>query len=115
LDDAVVDVLSARIVCGAANNQLAHGGIEKRLAERGIVYAPDYCVNAGGLMQVADELAGFDFDRAKARVATIFDTTLGVLERAADEGLPPSIAADRMAEQRMRDIGRLRGLWMPSS
>ena len=58
---------SAKIVCGAANNQLAHPGIEKQLADRGILYAPDYVVNAGGVIQVADELEGFDFDRAKQR------------------------------------------------
>ncbi len=114
LDDEVVEVLRARIVCGAANNQLAHDGIEKRVAERGIVYAPDYCVNSGGVIQVADELdpAGFDFDRAKARATGIFATTLEVLERAALDGLPPSIAADRLAEQRMRDVGRLRSLYL---
>jgi len=115
LNEDVVEALSARIVCGAANNQLAHDGIEKRLEERGITYAPDYCVNAGGLIQVADELDGFDFERAKARATTIFDTTLGVLEHAASEGLAPSIAADRMAEKRMRDIGRLRSMWMPAT
>lgn len=116
LSDEVVEILSASIVCGAANNQLEHDGIEKRLAERGITYAPDYCVNSGGLIQVADELdpAGFDFERAKLRAAGIYDTTLGVLRRAADEGVPPSIAADREAEQRMRNVGRLRSMWLPS-
>ena len=114
LSDDVVGVLSASIVCGAANNQLDHEGIEKLLAERGITYAPDYCVNSGGLIQVADELEGFDFDRAKLRAAKIFDTTLGVLERAAAEGVPPSIAADREAERRMREVGRLRSMWLPS-
>ncbi len=113
LDDQVVEVLSASIVCGAANNQLEHDGVEKRLAERGITYAPDYCVNSGGLIQVADELEGFDFDRAKLRATGIFDTTLGVLQRAAAEGVPPSIAADRQAEQRMRDVGRLRSFYLP--
>jgi len=114
LSDEVVEVLSAKIVCGAANNQLAHEGIEKRLEERGITYAPDYCVNAGGLVQVADELEGFDFERAKMRAAKIYDTTLGVLERAKSEGVPPSIAADRLAEQRMREVGRLRSVWLPT-
>ncbi|MGZ5410695.1 MAG: Glu/Leu/Phe/Val dehydrogenase family protein, partial [Aeromicrobium sp.] len=114
LTDDVVEVLSAEIVCGAANNQLAHEGIEKRLEERGITYAPDYCVNSGGLIQVADELEGFSFDRAKVRAAKIYDTTLDVLERAKAEGLPPSIAADRIAEQRMRDVGRLRSMWLPN-
>jgi valine dehydrogenase (NAD+) len=114
LTDEVVDVLSARIVCGAANNQLAHPGIEKALEERGILYAPDYCVNSGGLIQVADELdpAGFSFDRAKQRATGIFDTTYAVLELAASDGVPPAIAADRLAERRMRDVGRLRGIWL---
>ena len=67
LDDEVVATLSAKIVCGAANNQLAHEGIEKTLQDRGILYAPDYMVNAGGLIQVADELEGFSFERASAR------------------------------------------------
>lgn len=113
LNDETIEILTARIVCGAANNQLAHEGIEKRLAERGITYAPDYCVNAGGVIQVADELEGFDFDRAKARAAMIFDTTLSVLKRAETDGVPPSIAADRLAEQRMREIGRLRTVYVP--
>ena len=114
LSDEVVEVLSARIVCGAANNQLAHTGVEKKLDERGILYAPDYCVNSGGLIQVADELdpSGFSFDRAKQRATGIYDTTYSVLELAASEGVPPALAADRLAERRMRDIGRLRGIWL---
>jgi valine dehydrogenase (NAD+) len=112
LTDEVVGVLSARIVCGAANNQLAHPGVEKALEERGIIYAPDYCVNAGGLIQVADELEGFSFDRAKQRATGIFDTTLRVLELAASDGVPSAIAADRLAERRMREVGRLRGMWL---
>ena len=75
INDETVQILKARIVCGAANNQLAHPGIEDVLESRGILYAPDYCVNAGGLVQVADELEGFSFDRAKARASTIYDTT----------------------------------------
>ena len=113
LTDEVVEVLSARAVCGAANNQLAHPGVEKLLADRGILYAPDYCVNAGGLIQVADELEGFSFDRAKARAARIYDTTRDVLAFAATEGVPPALAADRLAEQRISQVGRLRGVWLP--
>lgn len=117
LTDEVVETLGAgatRIVCGAANNQLAHPGVEKSLAERGIVYAPDYCVNAGGLIQVADELdpAGFSFERAQQRAQGIYATTYAVLELAASDGVPPAIAADRLAERRMRDVGRLRGIWL---
>jgi valine dehydrogenase (NAD+) len=112
LTDEVVETLSARIVCGAANNQLAHPGIEKRLAEREILYAPDYCVNAGGLIQVADELEGFSFDRAKQRATGIFETTRQVIELARADGVPPAIAADRLAERRIREVGRLRGIWL---
>jgi valine dehydrogenase (NAD+) len=107
-----VDVLSAKIVCGAANNQLAHDGIEKQLQDRGVLYAPDYMVNSGGLIQVADELEGFSFDRAKARAEKIFDTTTQVFALAEDEGVPPAVAADRIAERRMREVGRLRGVWL---
>ena len=112
LTEQVVDALTARIVCGAANNQLAHHGIEKLLADRGIIYAPDYVVNAGGVIQVADELAGFNFDRAYAATEHIFTTTAKVLAIADSDGVPPSVAADRLAERRMSDVGRLRGIWL---
>jgi valine dehydrogenase (NAD+) len=111
LTDDVVAVLRARVVCGAANNQLAHDGVEKLLADEGILYAPDYCVNSGGLIQVADEMIGFDFDRAKKRAAGIFDTTREVFRIAAAEDVPPSVAADRIAERRMATIGRQR-FWL---
>ncbi|HET8604494.1 MAG TPA: Glu/Leu/Phe/Val dehydrogenase dimerization domain-containing protein [Marmoricola sp.] len=115
LTDGVVETLGAqgtRVVCGAANNQLAHPGIEKLLAERGVLYAPDYCVNAGGLIQVADELEGFSFERAKQRATKIFDTTREVFRLAEAEQVPPAVAADRLAEQRIASVGRLRGLWL---
>jgi valine dehydrogenase (NAD+) len=110
LTDEVVDTLSARIVCGAANNQLAHPGIEKKLDERGILYAPDYCVNSGGVIQVADELEGFSFERAQQRASGIFETTRKVFELAKSDGITSAEAADRLAERRMREVGRLRGI-----
>ncbi|WP_354387433.1 Leu/Phe/Val dehydrogenase [Streptomyces atratus] len=103
LNDDTVPVLTAKVVCGAANNQLAHPGVEKDLADRSILYAPDYVVNAGGVIQVADELHGFDFDRCKAKASKIFDTTLAIFARAKDDGIPPAAAADRIAEQRMAE------------
>ncbi|KKK05189.1 Glu/Leu/Phe/Val dehydrogenase [Micromonospora sp. HK10] len=108
LNDDTVSVLRAKVVAGAANNQLAHPGIEKVLADRGILYAPDYVVNAGGVIQVADEIEGFNFERAKLRATRIFDTTREILRLADDEGVPPAVAADRLAERRMADVGRLR-------
>jgi valine dehydrogenase (NAD+) len=112
LTDEVVNVLTARVVCGAANNQLAHPGIEKQLADRGVLYAPDYVVNAGGVIQVADELIGFSYERALAACGNIFDTTAKVFKIADADGVPPSVAADRLAERRMADVGRLRGIWL---
>lgn len=106
LSEETVPFLTASVVCGAANNQLAHPGIEKDLVERGILYAPDYVVNAGGVIQVADELHGFDFDRCKAKATKIFDTTLEIFTRAKADGIPPAAAADRIAEQRMAEARR---------
>ncbi|MGQ5263144.1 Glu/Leu/Phe/Val family dehydrogenase [Micromonospora sp. ZYX-F-536] len=108
LNDDTVPALRAKVVAGAANNQLAHPGIEKLLADRGILYAPDYVVNAGGVIQVADEIEGFNFDRAKLRATRIYDTTRQILHLADAEGVPPAVAADRLAERRMADVGRLR-------
>jgi valine dehydrogenase (NAD+) len=115
LNDATVPVLTAAVVCGAANNQLAHPGVEKDLADRGVLYAPDYVVNAGGVIQVADEIGGFVFERAKAKAAKIFDTTLEIFARAQADGVPPAVAADRLAERRMADVGRLRSILIPGS
>ncbi|MFI7596288.1 Glu/Leu/Phe/Val dehydrogenase [Actinoplanes sp. NPDC049681] len=112
LDDDTVPALRAKIVTGGANNQLAHPGIEKLLEERGILYTPDYVVNAGGVIQVADEIEGFNFERAKLRATKIFDTTSQILRLADDEGVPPAVAADRLAERRMAEVGRLRSIYL---
>ncbi len=76
-------------MCGGANNQLAHAGIEKMLADRGILYAPDYVVNSGGVVQVADELHGFSFERAKGRAEKIFDTTRKISRSQMRTACPP--------------------------
>ncbi|MEX2290070.1 MAG: Glu/Leu/Phe/Val dehydrogenase dimerization domain-containing protein [Mycobacteriales bacterium] len=118
VSEALVPVLQAKIVCGAANNQLEHPGVQTSLAARGIVYAPDYVANAGGLCQVADEAlharsGGFRFERAKAQAARIYDTTLQVFRLAEADGVPPAVAADRFAEQRMAGATDRRGLFVP--
>jgi len=112
IDDHVVETLKAKIICGGANNQLAHPGVEKMLADLGIVYAPDYLVNAGGVIQVADELHGFSFERAKARAEQILGTTRQILAMADADGIPPAVAADRLAERRIAEVGRLRGIYL---
>lgn len=115
LDEHTVETLRASAVCGAANNQLVTegpGGTAERLAERGITYCPDFLVNSGGVIQVADELLDFDFERAKAQVSTVFDHTLEVLTSAQEQGITPAAAADRIAEARM--AGGSPTLWVPN-
>ena len=108
ITDDNVDSISASVICGAANNQLAHEGLDNRLLERGILYCPDFVVNSGGVIQVSDELHGFDFARAKAKTALIYDTTLEVLELAKQQRMTPTEAADRIAEERMAVAKRRR-------
>ncbi len=112
LDDDTVSGLEAAVVCGAANNQLAHDGIEVALMARGITYCPDYLVNAGGVIQVSDELRGFSFERARTKATGIYDATLGVLTEAAASGISPAAAADVRAERRMAEVGQDR-VWLP--
>jgi valine dehydrogenase (NAD+) len=112
LDDEAAEVLRAAIVCGGANNQLAHDAVDNRLHERGIVYCPDYLVNAGGVIQVADERHGFSFERAKAKTAQIHHAMLAVLRAAGAQGVTPVEAADRLAEERMARVPEVRRIWV---
>ncbi len=117
LDAETIERLHAEIVCGAANNQLAvegPGGSADLLDKRGILYAPDFVVNSGGVIQVADELHGFDFERARARTAGIYDTTLAVLREAAERGTTTSEAANHLAEERIAAASP-GGVWLPAS
>ena len=113
LDEETVAVLPARIVCGGANNQLATPEIADRLVERGILYAPDYLVNAGGVIQVEDERHGFSFPRAQAKASGILDVARRVFRTADEQGVSPAVAADRLAEERMRSVGRLATIRVP--
>ena len=101
LDEMTVPELRCRAVVGSANNQLAEPLDGVRLAERGILYAPDYVVNAGGLISVADELAGWDEVRVRTRTEAIPATLRAVLDEADATGTPPSEAADRLARARV--------------
>jgi valine dehydrogenase (NAD+) len=116
LDDLTVEALTASVVCGGANNQLVtegDGGTADRLRARGITYAPDFLVNAGGVIQVSDELHGFDFERAKKGATAIFEHTLEVLETADARGTTPAAAADHIAEERMAAKAS-GGIWLPA-
>ncbi len=99
LDDERVQSLRCRAVCGAANNQLAHDGVADRLAARGILYAPDFIVNAGGLINVSLELTGYDPALAARRSAEIEAVLTRVLDHAHDAGMTPLRAAGELAQR----------------
>ncbi len=104
LDEETVPRLRVEIVAGAANNQLRDSGDGDRLRARGILYAPDYVVNAGGVIGGAPELLGWSEDETPARIDGIYDTLLAVLRRAEAEGVSPHTAADRLAEERLSSM-----------
>jgi leucine dehydrogenase len=101
LNEATIPQIAALIICGAANNQLAVAGDDARLAERGILYAPDYLVNAGGLISVARPSTGLSDAEARAKLERIPETLLHVFELAEREGVAPGAAADRLAQARL--------------
>jgi len=109
---AVAQGLRAALVCGGANNQLADPALADVLAARGVLYAPDFLVNCGGVIQVADELHGFDHDRAQRQVAQVFGTCSEVLDAADRDGVTPLAAAEAVAEARIA-AGRITTGWEP--
>ncbi len=101
LTDDVARGISASIVCGGANNQLATPQVGDLLAQRGITYAPDFLVNCGGVIQVAEELVGGDMGRAREKTERVRETTLRVLDRARTDNVTPVAAAEHEAEERI--------------
>ncbi len=99
LNDRTIPELRCTVVAGAANNQLASDHNGEMLRARNILYAPDYAINAGGLINVAQEVAGYDADKARARTLLIYDTILEICERSAKRGEPPNRVADAMVRE----------------
>jgi valine dehydrogenase (NAD+) len=115
LHEGSIAALRAPIVCGGANNQLATEEDADRLAEAGVLYCPDFVVNAGGVIQVADELqpGGALPGRIRRRAGAIPTTLTSILEVARDEGVTTEVAAERVAERRIAAVGGLRGFHLP--
>jgi leucine dehydrogenase len=101
LDEASVPALRAGIVCGAANNQLVHDALAVDLARRGILYAPDFVANAGGLVLVDAELGGADRDGARSAIRGIEDVMEGILGVAEERATTPLAAAYEIAQERL--------------
>jgi len=112
LDRATIPRLRCRAVAGAANNQLLDAATDEALAERGILYAPDFVANAGGIINIAEEFTGYDRGRALERTAAIEDTMSRVFALARELGVPPGHAAEEMARRRIADEGAGRR-WRP--
>ena len=102
LNEETIPRLRCRVVCGAANNQLGNDPDDAALlAARGIVYAPDYVVNSGGLINASVEWEGYDAGRARAIASRVHDTTLHILQSARDEGISSAEAAHRLVQERL--------------
>ncbi|WP_416728927.1 branched-chain amino acid dehydrogenase [Fictibacillus sp. JL2B1089] len=101
INDDTIPQIKARVIAGAANNQLKETRHGDAIHEMGIVYAPDYVINAGGVINVADELNGYNRDRAMKKVETIYDNIASVIEISKRDNIPTYLAADRLAEERI--------------
>lgn len=109
VNDETIDQLKVDIIAGAANNQLDEERHGDMLHQRGVIYAPDYVINSGGLINVNAEVQGWDLDRSRGKAGEIYDTILRILQIAADQGMPTYRAADRLAEERIADAKKKRG------
>ncbi|AGT32716.1 leucine dehydrogenase [Geobacillus genomosp. 3] len=112
INDQTIPQLKAKVIAGSANNQLKesrHGDI---IHEMGIVYAPDYVINAGGVINVADELYGYNRERAMKKIEQIYDNIEKVLAIAKRDNIPTYVAADRMAEERIDTMRKVRSQFL---
>lgn len=108
INDQTISKLKCKAVAGGANNQLAESKHGDQLRELGILYAPDYVVNAGGLMNVFVELEGYSPDRAFEKTRKVYDNVMQVFQIAKRDHVGTHTAADRLAEERIETIGKLR-------
>ena len=108
INDDTISELGCKIIAGSANNQLAREQHGEKLRDLGILYAPDFVINAGGLMNVEDELRGYDVDRAMKRVEGIYKQLQHIFTVAREKNLSTARAAEEYAEERIRKISRIR-------
>jgi leucine dehydrogenase len=109
LNEKTIPRLKCEIVAGSANNQLATPECGDELFKRKILYAPDYAINAGGLMNVSIELEGYDERRANRMIRNIYYCMGAILQHSSQEKLPEYRCADRVAEKRIAEISRIKG------
>ena len=115
LNDATIPRLRCKVVCGAANNQLAEDRHGEALMKRGILYAPDFIVSAGGVINLSMELMplGYNEEMARERTSRIYGTLEKVIGVSKAEGIPTSRAAERLAEERVGGARAVKRIWLP--
>jgi len=111
INDKTIPRLKVEIVAGAANNQLLEERHGDMLADKGMLYTPDYVANAGGVINVYSELAGWTSARSFRKADEIYDTVLKVFAIATHDRVPTYQAADRLAEQRIHMVGSMVRTW----
>lgn len=114
INDNTIAQFQVRAIAGSANNQLLHESHGKMLQERGILYAPDYIVNSGGLIQVADELYGTNHERVLAKTKHIYDAILEVFKQAEISGMSTMESANKMCEKKIEVRGKRNGFYTAS-
>ncbi|TAA70695.1 Leu/Phe/Val dehydrogenase [Planococcus salinarum] len=112
INDDTIPQLKVKAVAGSANNQLKEERHGDELEALGIVYVPDYVINSGGVINVADELYGYNNERAMKRVETIYDSITRIFAIAKRDGIPSYQAADRMAEERIERVRKSRSQFL---
>ena len=112
VNDATLPKFKCEIIAGAANNQLAEERHGVALLEKNILYAPDYVINAGGVINVYGELQHWSSERSHRKAGEIYDTLEELYELAREEGIPTNKAADRLAERRINQVGALKRTWL---
>jgi leucine dehydrogenase len=112
INDKTIPQLKARVIAGSANNQLKETRHGDLIHELGIVYAPDYVINSGGVINVADELYGYNYDRAMKKVEGLYDNIAKVIEISKRDGIPTYLAADRLAEERIATMAKSRSQFL---
>jgi leucine dehydrogenase len=114
INDETLPRLRFEIIAGAANNQLAEQRHGDELTARNILYAPDYVINAGGLINVYGEVKGWTADRSMRKAGEIYETLMQLFELSKEQGIPTYLAADRLAERRIEQVAAQKRTWLLS-
>lgn len=115
INDDTIERIKAKVIAGSANNQLKENRHGELIHEKGIIYAPDYVINSGGVINVADELTGYNRNRVLKKVESIYTILSSVFKISRQNNIPTSVAADKMAEDRIKSIRLSNRQFLPNN